>query len=89
MGDLNSGLLTLIAFGVLVLFAIVASVSLRGHIRKIRAPRAADLAETAEVAAEDGAAASEVPVTEVITTQDPDAETGRGPRRSPKASTRS
>ena len=83
MGDLNSGLLTLIAFGVLVLFAIVASVSLRGHIRKIRAPRADDLAAQADET-EAGSDEADVVETEVIRT-----EKGRGPRRSPKASTRS
>lgn len=45
MGDLNAGLLTLIAFLVLAVFGVVAFFSLRGHVRKIDAPAKPQLPE--------------------------------------------
>mgnify|MGYP007053947929 CR=1 FL=1 len=47
MGDLDAGLLTLLTFGVLGLFGIVAFFSLRRHMRGITAPHEAELGAAA------------------------------------------
>lgn len=81
MGDLNSGLLTLIVFGVLALFGVVAFLSLRRNIRGIQAPTAAELEAQRSEEAEEAAPP------QAVLPQRP----GRGARsqRSPKASSRS
>ncbi|MGD8216113.1 hypothetical protein [Aestuariimicrobium sp. Y1814] len=48
MGDLNAGLLTLLAFSVLAIFGVVAFFSLRKHVRGIQAPHKPELPKEGE-----------------------------------------
>lgn len=78
MGDLNSGVLTLIAFAVLALFGLVAYWSLRKHIRGIEAPTAAEMEAEQDASEPDAETTPETPARRK----------GTG-HRSPKASSKS
>ena len=91
MGNLNSGQLTLLAFGVLALFGVLAYLSLRKHIRGIAAPTSAELeaqeAEARAATAADAATSAASPTPTPSPSPSPSRKNGRGPR-SPKASSR-